>query len=44
LRSLFETPLLGDLALELAALAGGASDNDWSDMDQFMSSLEGVEV
>jgi amino acid adenylation domain-containing protein len=44
LRSLFETPLLGELALELAALAGGASDNDWSDMDQFMSSLEGVEV
>ncbi|MEB0048644.1 MULTISPECIES: amino acid adenylation domain-containing protein [unclassified Pseudomonas] len=44
LRSLFEKPLLGDLALELAQLIGGAASNDWSDMDQFMSSLEGVDV
>ncbi|MDI2591093.1 amino acid adenylation domain-containing protein [Pseudomonas sp. 681] len=44
LRILFEKPLLGDLALELEQQAGIATDNDWSDMDQFMSSLEGVDV
>ncbi|KAA0984729.1 amino acid adenylation domain-containing protein [Pseudomonas sp. ANT_J12] len=44
LRNLFEKPVLGDLALTVAQLAGSAADNDWSDMDQFMSSLEGVEA
>ena len=43
LRSLFETPLLGELALALEALAG-AGDNDWSDLDLFMNSLQGVDV
>ncbi|KPA90492.1 amino acid adenylation enzyme/thioester reductase family protein [Pseudomonas asplenii] len=40
LRSLFEKPLLSELAAELAMLAQGAADNDWADMEQFMSSLE----
>ncbi|KPA94220.1 phosphopantetheine-binding protein, partial [Pseudomonas asplenii] len=40
LRSLFEKPLLSELAAELATLAQGAADNDWADMEQFMSSLE----
>ena len=43
LRSLFETPLLGELALALEALAA-AGDNDWSDLDLFMNSLQGVDV
>ncbi|MNB56810.1 Linear gramicidin synthase subunit B [compost metagenome] len=44
LRSLFEKPLLIDLAAVLAQLADGATNDDWSDMDQFMSALEGEEV
>lgn len=44
LRSLFEKPLLTDLAALLAQQAGGATDDDWSDMDQFMNALEGEEV
>lgn len=40
LRSLFEKPLLSELAAELATLGQGAADNDWADMEQFMSSLE----
>jgi len=42
LRSLFENPLLGDLAIEVASLAEGVGENDWGDMEQFMSSLEEV--
>ncbi len=44
LRSLFEQPALGDLAAELARLQGGDTDDDWSDMDAFLGSLEGVEA
>jgi amino acid adenylation domain-containing protein len=44
LRSLFEKPLLGELAAVLAQLADGATNDDWSDMDQFMNALEGEEV
>ena len=44
LRSLFEKPLLADLAAVLAHLADSATDDDWSDMDQFMNALEGEEV
>ncbi|MCF5387080.1 non-ribosomal peptide synthetase, partial [Pseudomonas syringae] len=40
LRTLFEKPLLGELAVEVAALTDNSTDNDWSDMDQFMDSLE----
>ncbi|KPX56026.1 Pyoverdine sidechain peptide synthetase I, epsilon-Lys module [Pseudomonas amygdali pv. photiniae] len=40
LRTLFEKPLLSDLAFEVAALTDNTTDNDWSDMDQFMDSLE----
>ncbi|MGY2224214.1 amino acid adenylation domain-containing protein [Pseudomonas gingeri] len=40
LRSLFEKPLLSDLAAELETLVRGSGDNDWADMEQFMSSLE----
>ncbi|KPC19147.1 Pyoverdine sidechain peptide synthetase I [Pseudomonas syringae pv. maculicola str. M6] len=40
LRVLFEKPLLGELAAEVALLTDNATDNDWSDMDQFMDSLE----
>ncbi|WP_248796632.1 amino acid adenylation domain-containing protein [Pseudomonas sp. MWU13-2105] len=42
LRSLFEHPVLGDLAAEVASLAEGVGENDWDDMEQFMSSLEEV--
>jgi len=42
LRSLFENPLLADLAVEVASLAEGVGENDWGDMEQFMSSLEEV--
>ncbi|WP_460127757.1 amino acid adenylation domain-containing protein [Pseudomonas sp. H1_D05] len=44
LRSLFEKPLLTELAAVLAQLADGATNDDWSDMDQFMNALEGEEV
>ena len=44
LRSLFEKPVLADLAAVLAQLADGATNDDWSDMDQFMNALEGEEV
>ena len=44
LRSLFEKPLLGELALVLEQLADSATDDDWSDMDQFMNALQGEEV
>ncbi|EPN77340.1 pyoverdine sidechain peptide synthetase I, epsilon-Lys module, partial [Pseudomonas syringae pv. actinidiae ICMP 19101] len=40
LRVLFEKPLLGELAAEVALLTDNTTDNDWSDMDQFMDSLE----
>ncbi|WP_439851542.1 amino acid adenylation domain-containing protein [Pseudomonas syringae] len=40
LRVLFEKPLLSDLAAEVALLTDNTTDNDWSDMDQFMDSLE----
>ncbi|RMP26234.1 Pyoverdine sidechain peptide synthetase I, epsilon-Lys module [Pseudomonas coronafaciens pv. coronafaciens] len=40
LRVLFEKPLLGELATEVALLTDNTTDNDWSDMDQFMDSLE----
>ncbi|RMM49630.1 Pyoverdine sidechain peptide synthetase I, epsilon-Lys module [Pseudomonas syringae pv. atrofaciens] len=40
LRTLFEKPLLNELAVEVAALTDNSTDNDWSDMDQFMDSLE----
>ncbi len=40
LRTLFEKPLLSELAVEVAALTDNSTDNDWSDMDQFMDSLE----
>ncbi|MCU1772572.1 amino acid adenylation domain-containing protein [Pseudomonas sp. 13B_3.2_Bac1] len=44
LRSLFEKPLLADLAAVLAQQVDSATDDDWSDMDQFMNALEGEEV
>jgi len=44
LRSLFEKPLLGELAGVLAQLADSATNDDWSDMDQFMNALQGEEV
>jgi len=44
LRSLFEKPLLADLAEVLAQLAEASGDDDWSDMDQFMNALQGEEV
>ncbi|MBV4487254.1 amino acid adenylation domain-containing protein [Pseudomonas sp. SWRI153] len=44
LRSLFEKPLLADLAGVLGQLAEANSDDDWSDMDQFMNALQGEEV
>ncbi|GFM68317.1 pyoverdine sidechain peptide synthetase [Pseudomonas cichorii] len=40
LRTLFEKPVLSDLAAEVALLTDDTADNDWSDMDQFMDSLE----
>ncbi|MFJ4145845.1 amino acid adenylation domain-containing protein [Pseudomonas sp. NPDC089734] len=40
LRVLFEKPVLSDLAAEVALLTDNTTDNDWSDMDQFMDSLE----
>ncbi len=40
LRVLFEKPLLGELAAEVALLTDNTTDNDWSNMDQFMDSLE----
>ncbi|RMQ48823.1 Pyoverdine sidechain peptide synthetase I, epsilon-Lys module [Pseudomonas cichorii] len=40
LRVLFEKPVLSDLAEEVALLTDNTADNDWSDMDQFMDSLE----
>ncbi|MDU9390188.1 amino acid adenylation domain-containing protein [Pseudomonas sp. zfem002] len=40
LRTLFEKPLLSELAAEVAALADTTTDDDWDDMDQFMDSLE----
>ncbi|MBX8487967.1 non-ribosomal peptide synthetase [Pseudomonas cichorii] len=40
LRVLFEKPVLSDLAAEVALLTDDTADNDWSDMDQFMDSLE----
>lgn len=39
LRLVFEKPLLGELAAEVALLMNHTTD-DWSDMDQFMDSLE----
>ncbi|MDF2644096.1 MAG: non-ribosomal peptide synthetase, partial [Pseudomonas sp.] len=39
LRVVFEKPVLGELAAEVALLANPATD-DWDDMDQFMDSLE----
>ncbi|MBJ9973811.1 amino acid adenylation domain-containing protein [Pseudomonas sp. S75] len=45
LRSLFELPTLGELAAEVERLAQGeAGADDWSDMDAFMGSLEGVQA
>lgn len=44
LRSLFEKPLLADLAEVLGQLAEASGDDDWSDMDQFMNALQGEEV
>ncbi|MCU1734444.1 MULTISPECIES: amino acid adenylation domain-containing protein [unclassified Pseudomonas] len=42
LRTLFEKPLLSELAAEVAALTTTTTDDDWDDMDQFMDSLEEV--
>lgn len=39
LRVVFEKPVLGELAAEVALLTNPATD-DWDDMDQFMDSLE----
>ncbi|WP_122611274.1 non-ribosomal peptide synthetase [Pseudomonas viridiflava] len=44
LRSLFEKPLLADLAEVLGQLAEASGDDDWSDLDQFMNALQGEEV
>ncbi|WP_412462119.1 amino acid adenylation domain-containing protein [Pseudomonas sp. SC11] len=45
LRSLFERPTLGELAAELTQqAAGGVGADDWSEMDAFLGSLEGVEA
>ncbi|WP_241002020.1 phosphopantetheine-binding protein, partial [Pseudomonas viridiflava] len=44
LRVLFEKPVLGDLSAEVALLTANTPDNDWSDMDQFMDSLEEFEA
>jgi hypothetical protein len=44
LRSLFEKPLLADLAEVLAQLAEASGDDDWSDLDQFMNALQGEQV
>ena len=44
LRSLFEKPLLADLAEVLGQLAEASGGDDWSDMDQFMNALQGEEV
>ncbi|WP_336354236.1 amino acid adenylation domain-containing protein [Pseudomonas atacamensis] len=44
LRSLFEKPLLADMAEVLGQLAEASGDDDWSDMDQFMNALQGEEV
>ena len=40
LRTLFEKPLLSELAAEVAALTTTTTEDDWDDMDQFMDSLE----
>ena len=44
LRSLFEKPLLSELAAAVAALNTTTNDDDWDDMDQFMDSLEETEA
>uniref|UniRef100_UPI0013D19BBC phosphopantetheine-binding protein n=1 Tax=Pseudomonas viridiflava TaxID=33069 RepID=UPI0013D19BBC len=44
LRVLFEKPVLGDLSAEVALLTANTPENDWSDMDQFMDSLEEFEA
>ncbi|RMT79884.1 Amino acid adenylation [Pseudomonas viridiflava] len=44
LRVLFEKPVLADLAAEVTLLTANTTDNDWSDMDQFMDSLEEFEA
>ncbi|MHA6193811.1 amino acid adenylation domain-containing protein [Pseudomonas wadenswilerensis] len=44
LRTLFEQPLLGQLAAAVAALTSTTTDDDWDDMDQFMDSLEETEA
>ncbi|MED7666918.1 amino acid adenylation domain-containing protein [Pseudomonas moraviensis subsp. stanleyae] len=44
LRSLFEKPLLADLAEVLGQLAEASGDDDWSDLDQFMNALQGEQV
>ncbi|CAM3119454.1 non-ribosomal peptide synthetase [Pseudomonas floridensis] len=44
LRSLFEQPVLASLAAEVTQLTVNTPDNDWSDMDQFMDSLEEFEA
>ena len=44
LRTLFEQPLLSQLAAAVAALNTTTSDDDWDDMDQFMDSLEETEA
>ncbi|MEE1936596.1 amino acid adenylation domain-containing protein [Pseudomonas sp. 148P] len=44
LRTLFEQPLLSQLAAAVAALSTTTTDDDWDDMDQFMDSLEETEA
>lgn len=44
LRTLFEKPLLSELAAAVAALSTTTTDDDWDDMDQFMDSLEETEA
>ncbi|MDR0278079.1 MAG: amino acid adenylation domain-containing protein [Paucimonas sp.] len=44
LRTLFEQPLLGQLAVAVAALSTTTKEDDWDDMDQFMDSLEETEA